>query len=51
MCPRNETVVLVQERLRVEVLLGAVQDDGSAVIDLNCVNTVAWSNRPIYFHM
>jgi len=51
MCPRNEITALVQERLCVEGILGAVEDNGIAIVDLNCVGTVVRPNCSIDFHV
>ena len=51
MCPRGETIILIQKCLQNDVSFGAVQGNGVAVIDLNCVDTVHWPNSPIYLHI
>lgn len=47
---RNEVVVLVQKCLRNEGILGAIEDDRTAAVNLNCVITAQWSDRPIYLY-
>ena len=51
MCPRNEITALVQKRLQVEAILGAVEGNGSATVDLNCVGAVVRPNTTVDFHM
>ena len=51
MCSRNHFVVLVQKRLRVKAVLGAVEGSGGAAVDLNCVGAAIRPNRPIDLHV
>jgi hypothetical protein len=49
MCPRSETTALVQKRLWVEGILGAVEGNGRPVVNLNRVGAVVRPDRPVDF--
>lgn len=51
MWPGNETIVLIQKCLGAEGIFGAVEGNGNAIIDLNCIGAVVWPNRTINFHV
>jgi hypothetical protein len=51
MCARSETIVLIKECLRGKVDLGAIEEERSPVVDLDCVVARGRPNGPIDLHV